>query len=233
VRRLFILLASCAFVCAAGAIVVRAQTAKPSPADAAIVGAWKLNPDLSDKPPSPDDGAGRRGRFGGSGRGRGGRGGFGGGYGRSRSPVNGSRDGEDELRRRLEAMRDVMNPPDRLTITKSETMVIVTGGDGRTTRLLTDGTKVRDESTKSERRTKWLDASLVSEISGLGPATITQTFTPDVEHNRLSIVLKMEARSGARGDQENSGTSGQNGGKAVRTVTRVYERDTESNNAGR
>jgi hypothetical protein len=43
----------------------------------------------------------------------------------------------------------------------------------------------------------------------------------------------MEARSGARGDQESSGTSGQNGGKAVRTVTRVYERDTESNNAGR
>lgn len=225
-KRLFILLASVACVSALGAIVVRAQTAKPSPADAAIVGVWKLDADLSDKPPSPDDGAGR------SGRGRGGRGGFGGGHGRSQSPENGSRD-DDGLRRRFEAIRDLMNPPDRLMITTSDTMVILTGGDGRTTRLLADGTKVKDESTRSERRTKWLDASLVSEISGLGPATITQTFTPDVAQNRLSIVLKMEARSGGRDGQESAGTSGQNGGKAVRTITRVYERDTESVDGGR
>src|SRR5262245_23698512 len=106
VRRLFILLASVACVSALGAIVVRAQAAKSSPADAGIVGVWKLDADLSDKLPSPDDGTDRRGRFGGSGRGRG-RGGFGGGHGRSQSPENGSRD-DDGLRRRFEAIRDLM-----------------------------------------------------------------------------------------------------------------------------
>ena len=122
----------------------------------------------------------------------------------------------------MEAIRDLLIPPDLLTITTTDNMVIITGGDGRTTRLLTDGTKVKDESTKSERRTRWLDGALVSEISGLAPGTITQTFTPDTDHHQLRIVLKMEGRSNA-GGQGSAGTSADSADKGVRTITRVYE----------
>ncbi len=222
-KRLVCLLTSAACLCTLFAIVVRAQAVKSSSFNAAIVGVWTLNADLSDKPPSPQDSAGRHGRSGGSGSGHGGRGGAGGGFGRGHGPDSGTRGGDDEeRRRRMEAIRDLLITPDRLTITTTDTMVILTGGDGRTTRLLVDGTKVKDESTKSERRTRWLDGALVSEISGLAPGTITQTFTPDTDHHRLRIVLKMEGRSSA-GGKGSADTPAGSADKGVRTITRVYE----------
>jgi hypothetical protein len=223
VRRLVCLLAYAACLCTLFAIVVRAQAVQSSSSNSAIVGVWTLNADLSDKPPSPQDSAARRGRSGGSGSGHGGRGGSGGGFGRGRGPDSGTRGGDDdERRRRMEAIRDLLIPPARLTITTTDTMVIITGGDGRTTRLLIDGTMVKDESTKSERRTRWLDGALVSEISGLASGAITQTFAPDTDHHHLRIVLKMEGRSNA-GGQGSADTSADSADKGVRTITRVYE----------
>ena len=57
-------------------------------------------------------------------------------------------------------------------------MVIMTTGDGRTTRLSTDGKTVKDDSTKIERKTKWDGGKLVSEISHLGPSKITKPTRP-------------------------------------------------------
>jgi hypothetical protein len=174
---------------------IHAQSDRP----AAVVGAWTLNKDLSDTPSDQssegrqergDSGGGgggrRRGGGGGFGRGGGG-GGFGGGQGAVRA------DPEQAARLR-DAMRDIMNPPGHLIIVQTETMVIVTGPDGRTTRLSPDGKKVKDESTKTERKTKWDGAKLVSEISGLGPRKITETYSVDSERHQLHIDVQVEQR---------------------------------------
>jgi hypothetical protein len=179
-----------------------------------ITGAWTLNTDLSDKPPASgergdrgdragDDGSRRRGGYGGGGMGGGMRGG-----GMGRGGMGGGRGNPDDMARMRDAMRDVMNPPEHLTITQTETMVVITSQDGRTTRLSPDGKKIKDESTGIERKTKWDGAKLVSEISGLGPGKMTETYTVDEEHHRLHVAIQME------------------GGRAQpRTTNRLYDAD--------
>ena len=100
-----------------------------------------------------------------------------------------------------------MNPPDHVTIVQTETMVIMTGPDGRTTRLSPNGKKVKDDSTKLEWKTKWDGGKLVSEIGGLPAGKITQTWSVDPEQHQLHITLQS--------DNERRPT----------TVTRVYDAD--------
>ena len=104
--------------------------------------------------------------------------------------------GEDMARRR-DAIHEIMTAPERLTITATESMVIVTDGDGRTTRLSLDGKKIKDESTGIERKTKWDGAKLTSEISGAGPGTMTQIFQVDPEHHQLLVTVQPPAKDGA------------------------------------
>jgi hypothetical protein len=170
---------------------VHAQTEAGS-----IVGAWTLNKDLSQAPQGRaqgDDGAPRGGGYGrgggGGGRRRGGGfggGGFGGGGG------GGARGNPEDMARQRQALRDIMEAPERLTITQTDSMVIMTTGDGRTTRLSADGKKVKDDSTHVERKTKWDGAKLVSEINGVGPGKITETYSVDPEHHQLIVALQME-----------------------------------------
>lgn len=175
-----------------------------------FAGAWTMNHDLSDQPIARDgdrDGGDRRGDYGGRGGGRGGygRGGLGGGrggYGRA----GGGREANDRMR---DALRDIMNPPDHLTITQTDSMVAITGPDGRTTRLSPDGSKIKDGNTSIERKTRWDGTKLVTEISGAGPGKITQTYTLDPEHHQLRITALMEARRG----------------REPRTVMHVYDAD--------
>jgi hypothetical protein len=190
-----------------GAATASADKAAP------LTGAWTLNKDQSDQPqsaaPARDDGAavprggGRRG--GGRGGGFGG-GGFGGGRG-----AGGGRVAVDpqEAARMREAMRDVLNPPDHLTIVSTGTMVLLTGADGRTTRLSPDGKKIKDESTSIERKTKWDGANLVSEISGLNGGKVTETYSLDADHHQFHIAAVIE---GVRGGQP-------------RTISHVYDQD--------
>ncbi len=201
---------------------VLAAQAPPAAAGASIAGAWTRNADLSDAPAergqrgddSGREGGDSRGRNGGGGGGRrggggggggfGGRGGRGGGMGRG-----GERPNPDEMARMREAMRDVTNPSDHLTIVQTDSMVLVTGADGRTTRMSADGKKIKDENTRVDRKTKWDAGRLVSEISGLGPGKMTQTFAGDPENRRLRITVVMEnTRS-----------------KEPRTITQVYDAD--------
>jgi hypothetical protein len=190
-----------------------ARAAQP-PAKGLLTGAWTLNKDLSDQPTGErgDDRArGRRGDGGGGfgrGGGRGmGRGGFGGG-GMGRGGDRGGMSPEDMARTR-DAMRDVMEPSDHLTITETESMVVITSGDGRTTRLSPDGKKIKDGNTKVERRTKWDAGRLVSEITGAGPGKMTQTFSVDPQAHQLRISVQVEG-----------GRSGQ-----ARTINHVYDAD--------
>jgi hypothetical protein len=171
----------------AGTPLLQAQANPAAP----LVGAWTLNKDLSDK--APDRGAqgdnnGSRGQGGGHHHGGGG-GGFGGHGGGQQGDA--AADPEQAARTR-QAMRDLLNPPDHLTIVKAENMMVLTGPDGRTTRLSLDGKKVKDDSTKIERTTKWDGSKLVSEIKGVGSSKITETYTIDVEHHQLRVALQVE-----------------------------------------
>jgi hypothetical protein len=190
----------------------------PLPADApSIAGGWVLNKELSDAPAAEAAGGeradgesgrgdGRRGD--GSGRRGGGvHGGFG-GRGAGRGGGGRGADTRDEIARMRDAMHDMLEPPDHLTIVQTPAMIVITGADGRTTRLAPDGKKVKDENTKVERKTKWDGPRLVSEISGLGPGgKMTQTFAVDPDSHRLRVSVQMEG-----------GRSGQ-----ARTITHVYE----------
>ena len=100
------------------------------------------------------------------------------------------------MQRRRDALRDIMSAPDRMTITRTESMVIITTGDGRTTRLATDSSKVKDESTGIERKTHWDRDQLVTEISGLQGGKITETYAIDPESHRLTVTVDA---AGARG----------------------------------
>jgi len=177
-------------------VSLAAQTPAAPTTTASLAGAWTLNREQSDAAPDRENRGGDEGRARGEGGRRGGygggRGGFGGrGMGRGQmgggAPVN----PEDSARMR-DAMRDVMNPSDRLTIVQTESMVLITGADGRTTRLSPDGKKIKDENTGVERKTKWDSGKLVSEISGLGPGKMTQTFAVDPESHQLRVSVQME-----------------------------------------
>ena len=192
-----------------------AQADKPS-----IAGAWTLNKQLSDSAARDqgDDAQGDRGDRGGrrAGYGGGGRGGFGGGrYGAGGmgrgGGMRGSNMSPEEIQRMRDAMRDLTNPSDHLTITQTDSMIVVTGADGRTTRFSPDGKKIKDENTGVERKTKWDGGKLVSEINGLGPGKATQSFAADPEHHQLHITVQMEGRGG-RSNQP-------------RTITNVYDAD--------
>ena len=99
---------------------------------------------------------------------------------------------QEDMQRMREAMREIMNPPDRLTIVQAETMIVITAGDGRVTRLSPDGKKIKDENTKIERRTKWDGGKLVSEVNGIGPGKITETYAADAERHQLLVTVAME-----------------------------------------
>jgi hypothetical protein len=193
------------------AVESRAQTIDKT----SITGAWTLNKDLSDRPPGRDQndngdrGGGNRSGAGGGGFGRGG-GGYrrGGGMGRGGGGGGATANPEDVVRMR-DAMRDITTPSDHLTITQSETIVVIAAADGRTTRLSPDGKKIKDDNTKIERKTKWDGVKLVSEINGLGPGKMTQTFAVDAESHQLRIALQIE---GGRSSQ-------------ARTITSVYDAD--------
>jgi hypothetical protein len=195
-----------------------AESQAQAPEKIPLAGAWTMNKDLSDQPLSgrqngDQNGQGQgQGRHGGGGYGRGGgmhggggRGGYGGGGG-GRAAMD-----PEAAARMRDAMRDIVNPPEKLTIVQTDSMIVLTGPDGRATRLSPDGKKIKDDNTGIERKTKWDGGKLVSEISGAGSGKITQSFSLDPELHQLKIVALLE---GGRDKQQ-------------RTITHVYDSTTQ------
>ena len=188
---------------------LHAQTSKPNDA---IVGAWTLNKAASELAQPPDgrgDGQqGDDGQRGNRGRRRGGGGGGfgGGGFGRGGAGAGDQQQNREAIQRMRDALREEMNAPDHMTIVSSQTTVIVTTPDGHTTRLASDGTKVKDESTGIERKTKWDGGKLVSEVSGLGRGKITETYSADADAKQLRVKIDVD-------------------GPRKTTQTRVYDLD--------
>jgi hypothetical protein len=112
----------------------------------------------------------------------------------------------DAMARMREAIHDIMEPSEHLTITQTESMIVIATAEGRTTRLSPDGSRIKDDNTGIERKTRWDGDKLVSEISGAGPGKITQTYAVEPEHHELRITASVE---GGRGP--------------ARTVTHVYD----------
>ena len=211
-------LAAVGILAAAVAISGSLTQAQTPAAGPSIAGGWTRNADLSDTPANErgqgGDDSGRGRDYGGGGGGRRGGGGFGGGMRRGGGMGRGGGNGApqmnpDDVARMREAMRDVTSPSDHLVITQTESIIVLTGADGRTMRLSPDGKKIKDENTKVERKTKWDGGKLVSEINGLGNGKMTQTFSVDPESRQLRITLLME---GGRSSQP-------------RTITQVYDAD--------
>jgi len=174
-------------------ILAHAQAPKPNDA---IVGAWTLNKSASDLGAAGDAGGrdGENGRGDGQdgGRRRGG-GGFGGGFGRGGGGGSGNQQQNQEAAQRMrDALRQELLPPDHMTVVTSETTVIITTPDGHTTRMATDGSKVKDESTGVDRKTKWDGGKLVSEVNGLGRGKITETYSVDGEPKQLRVKLEID-----------------------------------------
>ena len=198
-----------------GLLVAQSHSPVPGPS---LAGGWTRNHELSDAPTDRgqqgDDGESSGGGRNGGGGAGGHRGGGGGGFGRGGGMGHGGGGGgeranPDDTARMRDAMHDITNPSDHLIITQTESMVALTGADGRTTRLSPDGKKIKDENTKIERKTKWDGGKLVSEINGLGPGKMTQTFAIDPEARQLRIIVLMEG-----------GHSG-----PPRTITQIYDAD--------
>ena len=122
------------------------------------------------------------------------------------------------MERRRQALRDIMQAPERMTIVKSESMVIITTADGRTTRLATDGSKVKDQSSGIERKTHWDGERLVSEISGAA-GKITETYAPDAEAHELVVTVELQGRNNNR----ERGSDGQGGSSGSIVRRRVYD----------
>jgi len=181
-------------------VTLHAESAKPNDA---IVGAWTLNKDASQLAPARgDNGDGREGDQGRRGDGFGG-----GGFGRGGGGFQGQTAEQREAAQRMrDAMRHELEAPDHMTIVSSDTTIIITTPDGHTTRLATGGSKVKDDSTGVERKTKWDKNNLVSEVSGLGRGKITETYSVDGDPKQLRVKLDID-------------------GPRKSTQTRVYDLD--------
>lgn len=190
------------------AVWLSVESRAQAPETSSLAGLWIRNAALSDPPPERSAGDGRGGREMGRGRGMG-RGGFGGGFGRGGGRSDADR---EEMARVREAIREVMQPPDQLTITQTDSMVAITGPDGRTTRLSPDGSRIKDENTKIERTSHWDAGRLISEIrlsARGGPSKVTQTYSVDPAQHQLRIVVHTE---GGRDNQ-------------TRAIAHVYDAD--------
>jgi hypothetical protein len=173
--------------------VVPASTAT---APTTIVGAWRFDPDLSDKPGQPGGGGNAQGggrRYGGRGGGRMG-GGFGGGGG-MRGGGGGGMDPQ-AMQARFALMREIMQPADQLTITLSSDnkSVSMTYADGRVFEYKADGSKEKHQLTNGtvETKTKWDGPTLETEYDLDGGFKIVRDYALSEKSHQLVITTKME-----------------------------------------
>jgi hypothetical protein len=167
-----------------------------------FTGAWKLNPEKTDRPAEQSmegsNGTGHRrpvggvqpgGMGGGGGHrpgGMGGGGGYGGGSGRM---------DPEEMAKIREALRLAMLMPERLTIVRNDAGFLLTDGDGVSHTLTPDGKSTKSESgaIKVETKAKWEDATLVVERKFDGGVKATDRYSMTESPRQLFISTKIES----------------------------------------
>lgn len=108
-------------------------------------------------------------------------------------------------------MRDLTTAPERLTIVQTDTTIIITTNDGRTTRLAPNGKSIKDANSRIERKTKWDSGKLVSEITGPAGNTATERYWVDAATHQLHVQLLIPNR-----------------GTDPLTLNRLYDADPDS-----
>jgi hypothetical protein len=218
----------------AGHLAAQAGAAKENPQNAApvapaasaetapgIEGNWVLNTELSDSRERlrdqgpggeggyPRGGGGGGGGWGGMG-GRGGRGGMGGGRGGFGG--YGGRGGTDpEAREKMQrAMRELMDAPEHLSITRHAQNVVVADPEGLTVTLQPNGKKIKEtrpDGTEIKRKTKWDGPNLVTEVTGKDLPKMITTYGRSFDGKHLSVSTKVDGGWGTR----------------AMTITKVYD----------
>jgi hypothetical protein len=184
-----------------------------------LTGLWILNEELSEKPPERGRGGESEGRGGRPPRGGGGgMGGFGGGGRRGGFP--GGEGGNARSREDIERMRAVMEvalrAPGKLTIVRSEAVLVVTDEDGRSVRLTLDGKKNKStvDGLEVETSSKWDDGVLRVERKFKGDMKAVDELSLPTDPRILVMTTKVEG-GGTRG-------------RAL-TLKRVYDRQEPRN----
>jgi hypothetical protein len=123
----------------------------------------------------------------------------GGGYG-GHAPAGEGAD-RDQMRDRMERVRALFEPVERLTITEDGDAVTMVDGEGRSERLVPNGKKEQHlvGNTQAELKTAWQDGRLVSDIALGGGLHFKRTIALDTAAEgvrRLTIELKTEGGMG-------------------------------------
>jgi len=225
-KRVMAMLAGVAFVGATATIWAQEQpAAQDSGRKSPIVGAWKLNKDLTDKPAADNarGGGGGRGPGGSGGGGIGGRGGGIGGGGRrggmgggmGGSGYEGGRGGDPEqIKRTRRILADLIKPADGWTIVQDGPVVLFTNVDGRPMKY-TSNDKEEEHLTGDgviKSKTHWNGEQLIIEAKYQDGPKVTRTYTVSSDLRQLMIHIKIS------------------GGGVPREVTtnQVYDRQSES-----
>jgi hypothetical protein len=194
------LLAGLVAATAAG-VALRAQDRVGVAESPAIVGVWTLDKDLSDRADQGMD-RGEGGRGGGMPGGMGGGGGRGGGMpggmGGGMPGFGGGRRDPDEAKRSNRITKDLLSPADRLTIVQDGPALLVTSGDGRAIKWLSDNREQErltgDGAIKS--RARWNGAQFTVEEKIQDGPKVTRTFIASSDTNLLILVLRMDGGDG-------------------------------------
>jgi hypothetical protein len=170
---------------------------RPAP----IVGAWKLNKDLTDKPVAEGARGGESGRgpggmgggIGGTGGGGGRRGGMGGGGGMDGGGMRGGRGDPEQMKRMRTLLAELIRPADGWTIVQNGPLVLFTNVDGRTVKYTSDGKEEEhlsgDGVTKS--KTRWNGEQLIIESKYQDGPKVTRTYTVSSDLRQLMIHIKI------------------------------------------
>jgi hypothetical protein len=176
---------------------------KPAP----IVGAWKLNKDLTDKPAQGGRGGERGGDRGGGGMppgGMGGTGGRGGGMGRGGGGGyggGGSEANKEESAHLKGIIDDIVKPAAGWTIVQDRNVLIFTNSDGRTMKFTADGKEEMHVTGDGEikSKTRFNGDQLIIEAKYQDGPKVTRTFTVSSDLRQLMVHIKLEG-AGTRGE---------------------------------
>jgi hypothetical protein len=207
--RVLAVLVGATFVGASALVWAQEKPAPPAGGKAApIVGAWKLNKDLTDKPAAEnarggESGRGSGGMGGGTGGGTGGRGGTGGGGqrggmgggGMGGMGGGGGRGGDPEQMKRTRALlSDLIKPADGWTIVRAGPLVMFTSVDGRVQKFTCDGKEEEHLSGDGviKSKTRWNGEQLTIEAKYQDGPKVTRTYTVSSDLRQLMIHIKVE-----------------------------------------
>jgi len=187
--------------CVALGVALWASRAAAADERADLTGAWRLDRAASDQAGGPPGEAGEpSGHHGG----HGGPGGYGGGM---RPPGGGHGGGEggevdrEKMKERMEQVRALLEPVDRLTITQESDVVTLVDGEGRIEKLVPNGQKEKHlvGNTQAELKTRWEDGRLVSDMALVAGVKFRRTLWVERASDgvrRLTIEFKPEGGTG-------------------------------------